>query len=91
LKKRTKKLLAVAILALGACAMQQAANPAALQDAYLVAHGMAASYVERPDANPDVVQQLVVLDARAAQAMRSQDNAATAMAVAALTTLAARL
>jgi len=71
--------------------MQQAANPAALQDAYLVAHGMAASYVERPDANPDVVQQLVVLDARAAQAMRSQDNAATAMAVAALTTLAARL
>jgi hypothetical protein len=63
---------------------------ASLHDAYLVAHGMATSYVERPDANPSVVQQLEVLDNRAAAAMRTDDSTATAEAVAALTTYAAR-
>ena len=86
--------LAVAVFCVG-CALlplrPDAANhEAALHDAYLVAHGMATSYVEQPDANSAVVQQLEVLDARAAAAMRNEDSTAEAEAVAALTTLAAR-
>jgi hypothetical protein len=70
-------------------------RPQALLDAYLVAHGMAASYVESPDANPAVVEQLRTLDMRAAAALRSlgrpsgADMATTANAVAALTNFAA--
>ena len=63
---------------------------AALQDAYLVAHGMAASYAQSPNANPDVVLQLARLDLRAAAAMRDHDSDATEQAVAALTAFAAR-
>ena len=62
---------------------------AALQDAYLVAHGMAASYAQSTDAKPDVVLQLARLDLRAAAAMRDHDTDATAEAVAALTAFAA--
>ena len=67
-----------------------AMRPAALLDAYLVAHGMAASYAQSPYANPDVVLQLARLDLRAAAAMRDHDSDATEQAVAALTAFAAR-
>jgi hypothetical protein len=87
---------------LGACAVspeQQedaARRPQALLDAYLIAHGMAASYAESPDAKPAVVVQLAKLDMRAAQSVRAlakpydADMDATASAVAALTDYAAR-
>jgi hypothetical protein len=71
-------------------------RPQALLDAYLIAHGMAASYAESPDANPAVVLQLARLDMRAAASVRSLDRPykadidATASAVAALTDYAAR-
>ena len=73
-----------------------AQRPMALVDAYLIAHGMAASYVETPDADPAVVLQLERLDRRAADAIRllaqrrGADIDATAQAVAALTNYAAR-
>lgn len=73
------------VICAGCAIRSPSADPAALQDAYLIAHGMAASYVERPDANPAKVQQLVLIDSRATAAMRAQDGAAVAAAVAALT------
>ena len=72
-------LLALLLL-LGACATQgedfepagiESANPAAVRDAYVVAHGMAISYATSRRASPAVVEQLARLDARAAQAVVS--------------------
>ena len=68
----------------------EALRPAALLDAYLVAHGMARSYAQSPAADPAVVLQLARLDFKALSAVRTQDNSATADAVAALTAYAAR-
>ncbi len=86
--------LALGVFCVGCALLPLRENPAmreaALHDAYLVAHGMVTSYVERPDANPSVVQQLEVLDNRAEAASRTDDSTATAEAVAALTTYAAR-
>jgi hypothetical protein len=71
-------------------------SPYAIYDAYLIAHGMAESYDERPDADPVVLRQLATLDMRAHRALidlaRAPDgNAdATARAVAALSDYAAR-
>ena len=91
MKKRTKKLLSVLALLSGqGCALQSAPEPASVRDTYLVAHGMASSYARRPDADPAVVQQLAILDERAAIAVQGQDNAAMANTVAALTSFAAR-
>ena len=67
-----------------------ALRPAALVDAYLVAHGMAFSYANSPDANPEVVLQLARLDLQAQKAVRAQDSGASADAIAALTDYAAR-
>ena len=85
-------------LLLAACAADPVADaqrPRALVDAYLIAHGMAASYAQAPQADPAVVEQLGRLDIRAAQAVRSLARepgnlSATAEAVAALTDYAAR-
>lgn len=44
-------------------------NPAAIRDAYLIAHGMAKGYGERPDADPQVTMQLHRLDREAAEAV----------------------
>lgn len=71
-------LLAMLLL-LGACAMQDDGfgpaatddNPAAVRDAYVIAHGMAISYVMSRRASPAVVEQLARLDARARQAVLS--------------------
>ncbi|MEJ0049010.1 MAG: hypothetical protein WDN04_25065 [Rhodospirillales bacterium] len=71
-------------------------NPAAIRDAYLIAHGMARSYSERPDADPAVLSELRRLDRRAATEVGalvergdgSPDD--TARAVAALTDYAAQ-
>ncbi len=66
----------------------------AVLDAYWVAHGMAQSYGESPDADPAVTGELARLDARA-RAIRDQaqssgaDTADTERAVAALTDYAA--
>ncbi len=63
-------------------------------DAYYIAHGMAQSYGESPDADPVVIGELARLDARAA-AIRDRaqgngdDTADTERAVAALTDYAA--
>jgi hypothetical protein len=46
-------------------------DPGALQDAYLIAHGMAASYAESAEADPTVVAQLARLDAKASDAIRT--------------------
>ncbi len=81
--------LALAVFVVGCALLPSRQDSASLRDAYLVAHGMAVSYVERPDANPAVVQQLIVLDRRASAAMHDRDNSATAQAVAALTDFAA--
>ncbi len=93
---------ALLCVALAACAISRddstgvAQRPQALLDAYLIAHGMAASYVEAPEADPAVVMQLYKLDMRAAAAVSSLgkrpdgDLSATAGAVAALTDYAAR-
>ena len=67
-----------------------ALRPAALVDAYLVAHGMAFSYASSPDASPEVVLQLARLDLQAQKAVRAQDSGASADAIAALTNYAAR-
>ncbi len=81
--------LALAVFVVGCALLPARQSSAALGDAYLVAHGMAVSYLERPDANQAVVQQLIVLDRRAADAMRDHDSSATEQAVAALTNYAA--
>lgn len=70
----------------------------AVRDAYAIAHGMAFSYAGSDDAEPAVVAQLVRLDARALEAVRSMERSPqgaaqareTADAVAALTEFAAR-
>ncbi len=69
---------------------------AALMDAYLIAHGMAESYVDSPDADKAVVARLDSLDSRARAAVRAMaqptggDAKATEEAVAALSDYAAR-
>jgi hypothetical protein len=71
-------------------------RPEALLDAYLIAHGMAASYAESPGARPSVVLQLRTLDMNAQRSIRHlatpypSNVEATAEAVAALTDYAAR-
>jgi hypothetical protein len=66
----------------------------AVVDAYYIAHGMAQSYGESPDADPAVTEELARLDLRA-RAIRGQaqanggDTADTERAVAALTDYAA--
>jgi hypothetical protein len=94
--------IVTACAVLSACAAspwQRAAadhRPEALLDAYLIAHGMAASYAESPAARPGVVLQLRTLDMNAQHAIRALANPypsnveATAQAVAALTDFAAR-
>jgi len=97
------KIWSVLIMCLGilaACALLpgsgDGANPVAITDAYLIAHGMARSYNDRPEADPAVAAQLARLDAEAGQAVealtsaRGGDAAASARAVAALTDFAAR-
>ena len=74
---------------------EAASRPQVLLDSYLIAHGMATSYAENPDANLAVVQELARLDQRAADAVRALarrdgDLSGTAEAVAALTDYAAR-
>jgi hypothetical protein len=70
-------------------------NPAAIRDAYLMAHGMAKGYSERPDADPQVLAQLRRLDRQAAAAVGALVERGagspgdTARAVAALTDFAA--
>ena len=92
-------LTAAACAGLAACdvngGMQQVSRPQVLLDSYLMAHGMATSYAENPDANLAVVQELARLDHRAADAVRALarrggDLSGTAEAVAALTDYAAR-
>ncbi len=99
------RLLPLSLLAcasLAACGaspwqrMNDAWRPDALLDAYLIAHGMAASYATSPGARPEVVVQLRTLDIKAARSIRaltqkpSSNVEATAEAVAALTDYAAR-
>jgi len=87
------------LCACAASPWQRAADdhrPEALLDAYLIAHGMAASYAESPGARPAVVLQLRTLDMNAQHSIRALANPypsnveATAEAVAALTDFAAR-
>jgi molybdopterin biosynthesis enzyme MoaB len=97
-----RPLIFACCLITGGCALTQddgaARQPLAILDAYLVAHGMAASYVENPDADPAVKAQLVTLDLKARDAVRTlthagdgfADEDATARAVSALTDYAAR-
>ncbi len=74
-------LLALLLL-LGSCAMSgeefgpaaESDNPAALRDAYVIAHGMAISYATSGRASSAVVAQLARLDARAAQAVVSMQR-----------------
>jgi len=93
-------LTAVLLTAAAGCMLvpdeQPGRNPAAIRDAYLIAHGMAQGYSERPDADPDVLAELRRLDNQAASAVGalvergdgSSDD--TARAVAALSDYAAR-
>jgi len=77
------------------CCATDRHSPAAIRDAYLIAHGMAQGYSERPDADPGVLAELRRLDRQAASAVGalvergdgSSDD--TARAVAALTDYAA--
>jgi len=64
----------------------------ALLDAYLIAHGMAASYATSRHANAVVVAELARLDrrARALASNPATDESSTEAAVAALTNYAAR-
>ena len=88
-----RKTLLICLLGTG-CALSPdaredaALRPAAMVDAYLMAHGMAAAYANSPDANPDVVLQLARLDVKAQMAVRTQDGATAA--ITALTNYAAR-
>jgi hypothetical protein len=93
-------LLCCAVLAASCAASpweqaDDARRPEALLDAYLIAHGMAASYAQSAEAKPAVVLQLRDLDMKAAQSFRdltrasTANVAATAEAVAALTDYAA--
>jgi hypothetical protein len=66
----------------------------AVLDAYWIAHGMAESYGESPDADPAVTEQLAKLDDRARAirdlaATNDADTADTERAVAALSDYAA--
>ena len=88
------RITLLACLLCASCALTPSAKedaalrPVALLDAYLIAHGMAASYASSPDANPDVVLTLARLDIKAQLAVRRQDGATDA--IAALTDYAAR-
>jgi hypothetical protein len=91
--------LAVLCAVAAACALLPRSSsdqsPLAIMDAYLIAHGMAQSYGEQPDADPAVLAELARLDQRAAQAIRGLGRAQggsedeSAHAVAALTNYAA--
>jgi hypothetical protein len=93
-------LTAVLLTAVAGCMMlpdeQPGHNPAAIRDAYLIAHGMAQGYSERPDADPEVMTELRRLDNQAASAVGALvergdgSSDATARAVAALSDYAAR-
>jgi hypothetical protein len=81
-----------------ACALQpnddNQQGKLAVLDAYLIAHGMADSYRESPDADPAVTEELTRLDERAAAIRdvaqsRDGDTADSERAVAALTDYAA--
>ncbi len=96
---RIALLTAAACAGLAACdaggGVTQVSRPQVLLDSYLIAHGMATSYAENPDANLAVVQELARLDHRASDAVRALahrggDVSGTAEAVAALTDYAAR-
>ena len=88
--------IACLLLLLTGCVMSPderetaALRPAAQLDAYLMAHGMVRSYLQSPEADPALVQQLVDLDIRAAASIRAPDAGARASAIAALADLAAR-
>ena len=93
--------IAAACAALAACTLgdsgaDQSTAPLVLLDSYLIAHGMATSYANNPDANITVVQELARLDRRAANAVRALAQrrggnlAETSQAIAALTDYAAR-
>ncbi len=91
----------VACAGLAACTWagsgaDQPAPPLVLLDSYLIAHGMATSYAENPDADIAVIQELARLDGRAADAVRALAQrrggnvAQTSQAIAALIEYAAR-
>ncbi len=93
--------IAAACAVLAACALtdggaDQPTAPLVLLDSYLIAHGMATSYANNPDADIAVVQELARLDGRAAEAVRALgqrrggDVGETSQAIAALTNYAAR-
>jgi hypothetical protein len=92
-------LTAVLLTAAAGCTLlpeeQAGYNPAAIRDAYLIAHGMAQGYSERPDADPEVLAELRRLDNQAASAVGALvergdgSSDATARAVAALSDYAA--
>jgi hypothetical protein len=94
---RTATLVFLCCLA-AACALrsndENQQGKLAVLDAYLIAHGMAQSYRESPDADPAVTEELARLDARAA-AIRDvaqsggADTADSERAVAALSDYAA--
>jgi hypothetical protein len=94
---RTAAVILICCVA-AACAWQPNSDrqegKLAVLDAYLIAHGMAESYRESPDADPAVAQELARLDARAA-AIRdvaqsgAADTADSERAVAALSDYAA--
>ncbi len=87
-------------LALSGCATMSwqadGHDPRAIFDAYLIAHGMVHSYVERPDADPVVTLELTRLDHQARLALVTLARAPgsdlddSARAVAALSDFAAR-
>ncbi len=91
--------LALLLVAMAACTIlpDETADhdPAAIRDAYLIAHGMAKGYSERADADPTVMAQLRTLDRQAAAAVDALEDQhggspdETARAVAALTNYAA--
>ena len=92
-------VLAVSLALLAACALLPGRDDQerrqAIVDAYLIAHGMAQSYREAPDADPAVTAQLSMLDSKASaevQALTASgggDTDASSRAVAALTDYAA--
>ena len=93
-------LLTAAVCLLGSCAPMgdgedTAYRPQVILDSYMIAHGMAASYVQNANASPTVVQELFRLDQRAALAVHAlaqrqgADPSESANAVAALAGYAA--